>query len=238
MQALTGTFKGMVPGDPPGLGKSLAALEMAALLGSPLMWWNLLEQGRNSHSRRVKKIVGTVRQHLDWYPNDSIIIVNKSVWFLGIVAVALSKSYHLLPYDKHNGRLDIVQRHLGIKKVIQAANLHILLISRDTGGQGLNLQFANVVIRRGSWWKQAWADRAAGRVHRPREQKAFFICELRAEDCAIEKYKMDVRDKKNRVNTRILLRSLEAAMVNPRYVGGRYFEQTGFHPACDRINPT
>ncbi|KAF5610988.1 global transactivator [Fusarium subglutinans] len=33
------------------------------------------------------------------------------------------------------------------------------------------MQFANVVIRCGQWWKKAWEQQAAGRVHRPGQQK-------------------------------------------------------------------
>jgi hypothetical protein len=80
---------------------------------------------------------------------------------------------------------------------------HALLVSRGTGSQGLNVQFANVVIRCGPWWKNAWEEQAAGRVHRPRQRKLTFVYELRAQDCAVGKNEMGVQDK-NRVNTRIL----------------------------------
>jgi hypothetical protein len=42
-------------------------------------WCELLEQGRNSHSRRVKMVLGTVRQQIDTWPNDSFIIVDERV---------------------------------------------------------------------------------------------------------------------------------------------------------------
>lgn len=75
---------------------------------------------------------------------------------------------------------------------------HSILASRGTGGQGLSMEVAKVVIRCGPWLKKAWGEQAAGRVHRPRKQKPTFIYELRAQDFALWKYKMEVGDKKNR----------------------------------------
>ncbi|KAK2676361.1 SNF2, N-terminal [Fusarium oxysporum f. sp. vasinfectum] len=51
----------------------------------------LLEQGRNSLSRRVKVVLDTIRQHLDVRLDDSFTIADESVWFLDIVAIALMK---------------------------------------------------------------------------------------------------------------------------------------------------
>ncbi|RKL47667.1 hypothetical protein BFJ72_g1899 [Fusarium proliferatum] len=121
-----------------------------------------------------------MQQHLDLRPHYSFIIVDESVWFLDIVAIALKKTYHSVTHDTYKGRLDTVQRHLTIKKVAQAMPPHSLLASRGTGGQGLSMQFAKVVFRCGPWWKKAWEEQATGRVHRPGQQKPTFIYELRA----------------------------------------------------------
>jgi hypothetical protein len=104
-----------------------------------------LEQGDNSLSRRVETIFDTMQQHLDLRPGDSFINVDESVWFLDIMAIALKKTYHPVANDAYNGCLETVQLHLTIKKVAQATPLHKLLASRGTGGQGLNMQFANVI---------------------------------------------------------------------------------------------
>ncbi|KAF4499407.1 global transactivator [Fusarium agapanthi] len=154
-------------------------------------WCQHLEQGDHSLSRRVQAILDIVRQHLDFRPDGSFIIVDESVWFLDIVAIALKKTYHPVGHDTYNGRLDTVQRHLTIKKVTQVTPPHTLLASRGAGGQGLNMQFANVVILCGPWWKKEWEQQAAGRVHRPGQQKLTFIYELRAHNFALGKYKME-----------------------------------------------
>ncbi|KAG5781102.1 hypothetical protein H9Q73_005234 [Fusarium xylarioides] len=117
-------------------------------------WCQQLEQGDNSLSRRVQAILDTMRQHLDRRPDDSLIIVDESVWFPDMMAIALKKTYHSVAHDTYNGRLDTVQRHLTIKKISQATPPHTLLAGRGTGGQGLNMQFSKVVIRCGPWWKK------------------------------------------------------------------------------------
>ncbi|KAF5986100.1 global transactivator [Fusarium coicis] len=117
-------------------------------------WCRQLEQGDNSLSRRVETIFDTMQQHLDLRPGDSFIIVDESVWFLDIVAIALKKTYHPVANDAYNGC--------------------------------------------GPRWKKAWEEQAAERVNRPGQQKPTFIRELRAQDCAVEKCVMEIRDKKNR----------------------------------------
>lgn len=112
-------------------------------------WRRQLEQGDNSLSRRVEAILDTMQQHLDLHLHDSFILVDESVWFFDIVAIALKKTYHSVTHDTYKGRLDTVQRHLTIKKVAQAMPPHSILASRGTGGQGLSMQFAKVVIRCG-----------------------------------------------------------------------------------------
>ena len=46
-----------------------------------------------------------------------------------------------------------------------AEGARVLLASRVTGGEGLNLQSANGLIHCGSWWKVSWEQQAEGRIH-------------------------------------------------------------------------
>ncbi|KAF4340862.1 hypothetical protein FBEOM_5203 [Fusarium beomiforme] len=50
-------------------------------------------------------------------------------------------------------------------------------------------------------------------------KKTTFIYELRAEDCAVEKYEVDVRDKKNRTRPASLILSLDIAIVSSESAG-------------------
>ncbi|KAF5574500.1 global transactivator [Fusarium pseudoanthophilum] len=92
-------------------------------------WCRQLEQGDNSLSSRVEAILDTrvVPGHRGNCAQEGI-------------PSGLQRT---------TGRLDTVQRYLTIKKVAQVTPLHTLLASRGISGRGLNMQFANVVIRRG-----------------------------------------------------------------------------------------
>ncbi|KAI7766783.1 hypothetical protein LZL87_005083 [Fusarium oxysporum] len=149
----------------------------------------LISSRRRNKKSRSKKARGKAPRRnktMLQVGHGSCIIVDESEWFLDIVAITLRKRYHLVGHDTYSGRRDTVQRHLVIKMVSQATLPHALLASRGTNGQGLNFQFENVVIRCGPWWKKSWEEQAAGRVHRPGQQKPTFIYELRAQDSAVE----------------------------------------------------
>ncbi|KAL9569841.1 hypothetical protein ACKAV7_005904 [Fusarium commune] len=149
----------------------------------------LISSRRRNKKSRSKKARGKAPRRnktMLQVGHGSCIIVDESEWFLDIVAITLRKRYHLVGHDTYSGRRDTVQRHLVIKMVSQATLPHALLASRGTDGQGLNFQFENVVIRCGPWWKKSWEEQAAGRVHRPGQQKPTFIYELRAQDSAVE----------------------------------------------------
>ncbi|KAF5532641.1 global transactivator [Fusarium mexicanum] len=116
------------------IGDAISEDADAQALAHAAEWCQHLEQGDNSLSRRVQAILNIVRQHLDFRPDGSFIIVDESVWFLDIVAIALEKTYHPVGHDTYNGRLDTVQRHSTINKIAQVTPLHTLLTSRGTGG--------------------------------------------------------------------------------------------------------
>ncbi|EXM23009.1 hypothetical protein FOTG_09357 [Fusarium oxysporum f. sp. vasinfectum 25433] len=115
----------------------------------------LLEQGRNSLSRRVKVVLDTIRQHLDVRLDDSFTIADESVWFLDIVAIALMK---------------VIIRSITIHTV---ANTTIPIPPHHQKGN-------------------------------PSCAVACPACQSGAQDCAFEKYKMEVQGKKNKINACIL----------------------------------
>ncbi|KAF5546536.1 global transactivator [Fusarium mexicanum] len=55
---------------------------------------------------------------------------------------------------EYNGRLGPIDRHHVIGSAFEAEPLHVMLATRATGGQGLNLQCFNVVIQSGPWYER------------------------------------------------------------------------------------
>ncbi|RFN49401.1 global transactivator [Fusarium flagelliforme] len=85
-----------------------------------------------------------------------------------------------------------------------AEGARVLLASRATGGQGLNLQSANAPIRCGPWWKVSWEQQAEGKIHWYGQQKPTYIYGLFDEASDIVNCLRSLRDKKNRINSQIL----------------------------------
>ncbi|RKK98132.1 hypothetical protein BFJ68_g9281 [Fusarium oxysporum] len=168
-----------------------------------VQWKKRLEQDENWLSRRVRVITDVVDQHKDQFPDHSFLIVDESIYFLDIVAIALRNRFEPEPQLEYNGRLGPIDRHFVIKTAFEAKPPQVMLATRATGGQGLNLQCFNVVIQCGPWWKAAWELQARGRVYRPGQKKPVFVYEIRAEDCLIEQHKVKVRDKKDELTSEL-----------------------------------
>ncbi|KAF4452838.1 global transactivator [Fusarium austroafricanum] len=168
-----------------------------------IKWRMRLEADENWLSRRVQMILDVVDRHRDRYPDHSFLIVDESVYFLDIIATALKKTYEPVRHTEYNGRLSAIERHLVINKAFETAPPQIMLASRGTGGQGLNLQCVNVLIQCAPWWKVSWEVQTLGRIYRPGGTKPVFIYELRAQDCLVENHKIKVRHEKNALNTEL-----------------------------------
>nr|RBQ98575.1 hypothetical protein FVER53263_20036 [Fusarium verticillioides] len=184
--------------------------EDPAVTDQLVKWKEQLEKDENWLSRRVRVITDVVDQHKDRYPDHAFLIVDESIYFLDIVAVALKNRFQSELQLEYNGRLGPIDRHDVIRRAFEAKPPHVMLATRATGGQGLNLQCFNVVIQCGPWWKAAWERQARGRVYRPGQKKHVFVYELRAEHCLIEQHKIKVRDERNDLNS-----SLEDAITRP-----------------------
>lgn len=167
-------------------------------------WRTELEKDRNWKSSRITAIVEIVRMHHELYPDDAFIIMDESVYFLDIVHIAMKQQYTKLPCWVYDGRSHAIERDHILKQFYKASGARILLASRGTGGVGLNLQCANVLIQCGPWWKKSWEDQARGRIARHGQTRNVFVYKCQAERCGIERYKVDVRDQKHRLNSDVL----------------------------------
>ncbi|KAF5663333.1 global transactivator [Fusarium denticulatum] len=161
-------------------------------------WRERLERDENWLSRHVEVVLDVVRQHIDRYPDHSFLIVDESVYFLDILAIAFKRAYELVPYTECNGRLSAMERHLLVQKASEAKPPQIILASRVTGGQDINPECFNVLIQCGPWWKVSWEVQTLACVYRPQGTKPVFVYELVAEDCDVENYKIKVRNKKKK----------------------------------------
>ncbi|KAF4502692.1 global transactivator [Fusarium agapanthi] len=189
--------------------EAIETYEDQAATDQLVKWKERLEKDENWLSRRVRVITDVVDQHKDRHPDHLFLIVDESIYFLDIVAIALKNRFEPEKVQlEYNGRLGPIDRHHVIRSAFEAESPHVMLATRATGGQGLNLQCFNVVIQCGPWWKAAWELQARGRVYRPGQKKHVYVYELRTEDCLIEQHKIKARNKKDELNS-----TLEAAIT-------------------------
>ncbi|KIH93418.1 hypothetical protein SPBR_04120 [Sporothrix brasiliensis 5110] len=167
-------------------------------------WLSEMRTNDNWRSPRVSAILKTVETHQATDPTDAIIIFDESVLFLSIVEIALKATQpgtNLFTYD---GRLDVTERAAALQSFKEATDPKILLMSRSSGGVGLNVQFANVVVQSCPWWKASWLDQAVGRVNRPGQKKPVFVYQVIADKCDIENHKLVQSEKKSAISSAIL----------------------------------
>ncbi|KKY29424.1 putative dna repair and recombination protein rad54 [Diaporthe ampelina] len=175
-------------------------------------WRGEIAKNRNWRSPRVDIILDTVNRHRDWRPDDAFVIMDESVFFLDILEIALSNMFDPIPCFRFDGRSHPAKRAIILDKFRETPGAKALLASRGTGGVGLNLQHANVLIICGPWWKKSWEDQAVGRIYRAGQAKPVFVYMIEArgfgtgrfKHCGVERFKMKKRDEKNKLNTKIL----------------------------------
>lgn len=175
-------------------------------------WREHIEKDFNWRSPRVDVIVDTVNNHRGLRQDDAIVVMDESVLFLDILAIAFTNMYDPVQCFRYDGRMNPQQRHAVIKKFRAASGARILLASRGTGGAGLNLQCANVLIQCSAWWKVSWEEQALGCLHRAGQTRPVFYFKIEAkgpehgssESCRVEDFKKTKRDEKNVINMKIM----------------------------------
>lgn len=175
-------------------------------------WRGRLAEDWNWRSPKVDIIVDTVNRHRDWRPGDSFVIMDESVFFLDIVEIALSNMFDPIKCFRYDGREHPGKRTIILNEFRATSGASVVLASRGTGGVGLNLQHANVLIQCGPWWKESWQQQAAGRIYRAGQQKDVFVYRIEAKGfgngmfkhCKVEQFKKKKRDEKNTFNMKVL----------------------------------
>ena len=82
--------------------------------------------------------------------------LSTSVYFLDILAITLKHTHCPLQVFQYDGRKSASGRHILLEEFKVGHGCRVLLASRGTGGEGLNIQCANVLLRCGPWWKASW----------------------------------------------------------------------------------
>jgi SNF2 family DNA or RNA helicase len=167
-------------------------------------WREELKKADNWKSSRITALIDIFNDRRDIDPACSVLIFDESVYFLDIVQIAFENMYDPVDCLRYDGREIPEKRTAILQEFEKAAGAKVLLISRAAGGIGLNITAANVVILCGPWWKSEWEQQAIKRAHRPGQTREVLAIKMEADNCALEAYKVGVRDKKNRHNSQIV----------------------------------
>jgi SNF2 family DNA or RNA helicase len=152
----------------------------------------------------VDVIIDIVNTTRDRSPGDAILVLDESVFFLNILEAALNGMHEPVDVFRFDGGHDPAERHQIMQAFATASGTRVMLATRGAGGQGLNVQCANVVVRCGPWWKSSWEEQALARSYRPGQTKPVWLYEISAKSCRVETYKRKVRGQKSKVNTSIM----------------------------------
>lgn len=167
-------------------------------------WRSWIQEGDNSRSARVDVLVDIVNVTRDRRPGDAILVLDESVFFLDILEATFTRMHEPVDVFRYDGGQDPSERHQTMQAFSAASGTRVMLATRGAGGQGLNVQCANVVIRCGPWWKKSWEEQALARSYRPGQTKPVWLYEVLAKGCMVETYKRRVRGKKSKVNDSIM----------------------------------
>ena len=167
-------------------------------------WREWIQVGDNSRSPRVDVLVDIVNKTRDLHPGDAILVLDESRFFLDILAVAFARMVEPVDVFRYDGGHDPAERHQIMRAFSTASGTRVMLATRGAGGQGLNVQCANVVVRCGPWWKKSWEEQALARSYRPGQTKSVWLYEISAKGCTVETYKRRVRAKKSKINESIM----------------------------------
>jgi SNF2 family DNA or RNA helicase len=169
-------------------------------------WPVHIREGENWRSPRIDVIIDIINQSRDRRPGDSILVLDESAQFLMILEVAIEKMVDPVPVFRYTGEQEPAERHVTLTSFVESAatKTSVMLATRGAGGQGLNLQSANVVIRCGPWWKKSWEEQAVARVYRHGQKKPVWSYELKAKGCRVETYRRRVRKGKSTINEAIM----------------------------------
>ncbi len=169
-----------------------------------IAWREELKQDDHWKSSRIIALIDVFNERRDIDPACSVLIFDESVYFLDIVQIAFENMYDPVDCLRYDGREIPEKRAAMLQTFGKATGAKVLLISRATGGVGLNITAANVVILCGPWWKKEWELQAIKRAHRPGQMREVVAIRLEADNCEVEAYKAGVRDKKSRHNSMIV----------------------------------
>jgi SNF2 family DNA or RNA helicase len=178
-------------------------------------------------SARVQQFCHLYQWVRNKYPEEKILVFSCYLKYLDIIAAALRQEFEIeaLRYD---GTVKSKKRET-VKDAFRAANAEIpLLVTAGTGGVGLNLTEASIIIQTEIWWNHNAELQVYARCHRQGQTRQVKVFRLFGENSAIDLLIWTSQTRKTVINKRLmapLVRSWDAPAIIPEIA-----QTTGFMP--------
>jgi SNF2 family DNA or RNA helicase len=160
--------------------------------------------GMAANSSRVRHFLEYFKNDEKRFAGEKSLIFSNSTDFLDILEIAIKQEPGLelncLHYD---GRTPINERQ-GVINEFNASLNRPLLITREVGGTGLNMQGASRVYRMEVWWNGTWDEQADGRAHRTGQINVVKVVRFQAESALADLHIAKVNQVKRAENMKIL----------------------------------
>ncbi|KAH0559985.1 hypothetical protein GP486_003501 [Trichoglossum hirsutum] len=168
-------------------------------------WLQRISQRQNlcTESSRVEYFLRLFRWLRTEYPDEKIVIFSSHLRYLDIVAEALRQDQGIeaIRFDETIK----TSRRPAIQEEFMTSGPGIpLLITSGTGGVGLNIAHASIIIQLEPWWNQNQELQAITRLHRRGQTKVVkYIC-MEATNSDIDVEIICVQNKKVEVNEELM----------------------------------
>ncbi|CRG84781.1 hypothetical protein PISL3812_01979 [Talaromyces islandicus] len=138
-------------------------------------------RGRSS---RIQALVKLVKYILRTWPGEKIVLFSTYLRFLDIVDCVLTEENNVA--FRYDGSMNKDKRSIIQERFDGHFGSAILLITSGSGGVGLNLQSASIVVQSEVWWNTNTERQAYARCYRQGQQKEVKVFRLMASNSAID----------------------------------------------------
>ncbi|KAF7877219.1 hypothetical protein EAF04_000904 [Stromatinia cepivora] len=164
-------------------------------------------------SGRVTKIVELYRYLTSRYPERKIVIFSCFLKFLDILDEALSRDCGIKTF-RYDGSI-AADKRVAIETAFEQAPPYLpLLITGGSGGVGLNIAYASIVIQAEPWWNANTEKQAAGRAYRQGQKHEVMVFKMFGANSDIDAEVLTVAEKKVTIN-RDLMKVLVTTHTEP-----------------------
>lgn len=170
-----------------GIVALTALLRLRQICAAPA----LIDEKQEKLSPKVEYLLAEIANYIK--AKTPLLVFSQFIGMLDIVMHSLKKNK--IAYLRIDGSVPALDRKKIVAEFQKSNKVFVLLLSLKTGGVGLNLTRARVVIHLDPWWNPAVENQASDRVHRIGQEHDVKVIRLIMKD-SIEEKMLVLKQKK------------------------------------------